>query len=99
MLANGRLRGAWDLAAFANEMLDEKKTSRDQLSSALREYVHELTPSEFCLRLCSELAEACEAAENVGEGAFWQLQREVLAGQISLAEERRRQRDDFWADK
>ena len=81
VLAGGRLRAPWDLSAFANQPL---------APAVLRECVRELTPCDFCVRLLDELADACEAADSHAEAAFWRVQQDVLAGQISLAEERKR---------
>ena len=80
ILAGGRLRSAWDLKEYADAPLRAED---------VRAAVHELTPAEFCLRLVEELAEACEAADDRAEAAFWQIELEVLQGQLRLAEERR----------
>ena len=94
VLAEGRLRGPWDLAALANEDLGLDKASKDVLKDQMREYVVEVTPVSFCLRLVEEFAEACEAADNLAEASFWQIQLEVLDRQIIEAEERRAQEDE-----
>ena len=91
VLATGRLRGPWDLAAFANEDLGLDKADKDTLKAQMREYVVEVAPGAFCLRLVTELAEACEAADNLSEAAFWQIQIDTLQKQIETAEERRRE--------
>ena len=91
VLATGRLRGPWDLAAFANEDLGLDKADKDTLKAQMREYVVEVAPAAFCLRLVTELAEACEAADNLSEAAFWQIQIDTLQKQIETAEERRRE--------
>lgn len=87
VLANGRLRGPWDLAAFANEDLGLGKADKDALKRQFNEYVVEVAPGPFCTRLVTELADACEAADNLAEAAFWQIQIDVLEKQIELAEE------------
>ena len=55
----------------------------------MREFVREVTPVDFCLQLLSELSDACEAADNLEEAAFWQIQIDVLDAQIRRAEEER----------
>ena len=89
VLAEGRLRGPWDLAAFANEDLGLDKAGKDVLKAQMREFVREVTPVDFCLQLLSELSDACEAADNLEEAAFWQIQIDVLDAQIRRAEEER----------
>ena len=84
VLAGGRLRSPWDLKERAEPALT---------SEQVRAAVRELTPAEFCVRLVEELAGACEAADDLKEAAFWQMQLDVLRGQLELAEKRRRSAD------
>jgi len=89
VLAEGRLRGPWDLAAYTNEDLGLEKAGKDALTAQMRAFVHEVTPTAFCLRLVEEFATACEAADNLAEASFWQIQLDVLDKQIVEAQERR----------
>ena len=89
VLANGRLRGPWDLAAYANEdalNLGLDRADKDVLAAQMREYVREVTPADFCVRQISELADACEAAEAQAEASFWHIQNDALTRQIEIAQ-------------
>ena len=94
VLAEGRLRGPWDLAAFANEALGLDKKGKDVVKAQMREFVREVTPASFCLRLVEETADACEAAENLAEADFWQMQLDVLDQQIVAAMKERGVEED-----
>lgn len=77
VLAEGRLRGRHDLPAYACVAMPA--------SQLHEEYVRELRPERFILTLLQELSYACEAAENLEEAVFWQVQRDVLEAQIQIA--------------
>jgi uncharacterized membrane protein YccC len=92
------LRSSWDLGAFANQPVLSTTADKDARAEMLREYVRVLTPTEFCLRLIEELADASDAADRAAEATFWQIQREVLQGQIMLAEQQRREAGHHTSD-
>jgi hypothetical protein len=77
VLAEGRLRGRHDLPAYASVAMPA--------SQLHDENVRELRPERFILILLEELSCACEAAENLEEAVFWQVQRDVLEAQIRIA--------------
>ena len=64
------------------------------LAAQMREYVREVTPADFCVRQISELADACEAAEDLAEASFWHIQGDALTRQIEIAQAERRARAD-----
>ena len=80
VLANGRLRMPWDLAAFAHGApgFAEAHDDKDALKVRMRQYVRELPPAAFCTCLVAELADACAAADSAAEAAFWSIQANVL---------------------
>jgi len=90
LLAGGRLRAAWDLAAFTNSAFGLDKADKDVLRTQMRDFVHEVSPTDFVVALLDELANACEAADRRAEAAFWQIQLDVLEEAILREEGRRR---------
>ena len=82
--AEGRLRAPHDLPRYASLPMPT--------SQMREECVAALTPETFCGVLLSQLRDACEAAENLDEAVFWQVQLEVLEGQVALARDERSHR-------
>jgi len=77
VLAEGRLRGRHDLPQYATVGMPPEQFHT--------ECVRVLRPADFVLALLGELMEACDAADHFEEALFWQMQSEVLLGQIELA--------------
>ncbi len=88
VLAEGRLRSAHDLKAFADSALGLLP------DTVLAGLAVELSAEEGCEQLLAELEAACRGADNLAEAAFWKLQLEVLQGQIALARQEREGRPE-----
>ena len=48
------------------------------------EYLHELRPEAFCRTLLEELRDACDAADNIDEAVFWQVQWNLSTSTTTL---------------
>ena len=121
VLAQGRLRGAHDVAELATRAPHAGADSGDGgANSGANGLVHELAPEGLCTRLLTQLMMSCDAAEDTHEvpdphahpkpnrnlslgmpeapptptpphphpqALFWQMQLEVLQGQLTIAKE------------